>query len=83
VKEFITASQKAGARMLIVDTDADNTNALKFFKQMGFNNPEEHIYMSLNLSAAAKRNGKPKSSGKTIRVKKPKAIIAKHVARRR
>lgn len=60
VKEFVAASQKVGARMLIVDTDADNTDALAFFARMGFNNREEHVYMSLNLTTAAKRNGKAK-----------------------
>ena len=35
--------------MLIVDTEADNHPALKFFEKMGFGSPREHIYLSLNL----------------------------------
>ncbi len=39
-----------GVRMLIVDTEADNLPALQFFRKMGFGNPQEHIYLTLNLS---------------------------------
>jgi len=39
-----------GVRILMVDTEADNLSALHFFRRMGFGKPEEHIYLSLNLS---------------------------------
>lgn len=39
-----------GVRMLMVDTAADNLPGLRFFRKMGFGRPEEHIYLSLNLS---------------------------------
>lgn len=39
-----------GARMLMVDTELDNREALQFFKRQGFGNPVEHIYLSRNLS---------------------------------
>lgn len=38
-----------GVRMFLVDTEADNTPALQFFRKKGFANPEEHIYLTLNL----------------------------------
>lgn len=38
-----------GVRMFLVDTEADNTPALQFFNKKGFANPEEHIYLTLNL----------------------------------
>ncbi len=41
---------RSGVRMLVVDTEADNLPALKFFRKMGFGKPQEHIYLSLNLS---------------------------------
>jgi ribosomal protein S18 acetylase RimI-like enzyme len=47
VKEVMT---RRGVRMLVVDTEADNLPALRFFRKMGFGKPEEHIYLSLNLS---------------------------------
>jgi len=40
-----------GVRMLLVDTEADDMAALRFFQEMGFANPEKHIYMTLNLAA--------------------------------
>jgi ribosomal protein S18 acetylase RimI-like enzyme len=40
-----------GVRMFLVDTEADNTPALQFFRKKGFTNPEEHIYLTLNLKA--------------------------------
>ncbi|MBN2123898.1 MAG: GNAT family N-acetyltransferase [Deltaproteobacteria bacterium] len=43
--------EKQGVRILLVDTEADNLSALHFFRRMGFGKPEEHIYLSLNLSA--------------------------------
>ena len=55
VNEFRHLIQKEGVRMLIVDTQADNENALKFFERLGFTNPEEHVYLSLNLSAGKKK----------------------------
>ena len=51
-----------GARMLLVDSEADNLPALHFFRKMGFGNPQEHIYLALNLdSHRQKRNGKRKA----------------------
>ncbi len=51
-----------GVRIILVDTEADNLGALKFFREMGFSGPQEHIYLSLNLSA--KKNGKNGSAGR-------------------
>lgn len=38
-------------RMLVVDTDAENLPALRFFRKLGFGNPTRHIYMTMNLTA--------------------------------
>lgn len=38
-----------GVRMLMIDTQADNSPAIRFFKRKGFENPTEHVYMTLNL----------------------------------
>lgn len=45
-EEFITA----GARMMLVDTDAENQAAIDFFKKSGFGNPQDHVYLSRNLT---------------------------------
>ncbi len=39
-----------GVRMLLVDTEAENLPALRFFRKMGFGNPQQHIYLSVNLA---------------------------------
>jgi len=44
-----------GVRMLLVDTEADNIPALRFFEEIGFGNPEKHIYMTLNLAAQRRK----------------------------
>ena len=41
---------KAGARMMIVDTDAENTPAINFFHGQGFLNEDRHVYLSKNLT---------------------------------
>lgn len=50
LKELRTVFIQLGARMLLVDTEADNHPALKFFRSQGFGNDEEHVYLSLNLT---------------------------------
>ena len=49
-RHFIEIMLEEGVRMLIVDTEADNLPALQFFRKLGFGNPQEHIYMTMNLS---------------------------------
>lgn len=41
--------EQAGARMLMVDTQADNSSAITFFTKRGFANPTDHVYLTLNL----------------------------------
>jgi len=55
---------KDGVRMLLVDTEAENLPALHFFRKLGFGNPQQHIYLNMNLAAqklSQKRtaNGRP------------------------
>jgi ribosomal protein S18 acetylase RimI-like enzyme len=44
-----------GVRMLLTDTEADNLPALHFFRKMGFGHPQQHIYLTLNLSEQLKQ----------------------------
>lgn len=41
---------REGARMMIVDTDAQNKTAIKFFKRHGFGNEDKHVFLSKNLT---------------------------------
>jgi len=43
--------QTYGVRMMLVDTQADNDAAIRFFENKGFTNPIGHIYMTLNLGS--------------------------------
>lgn len=49
-KELRSLFIQNGARMLLVDTHAENEGALRFFKKNGFGSQEEHVYLSLNLT---------------------------------
>jgi len=57
VKQLIGRMAQRGVRIVLVDTEADNLPALRFFRGMGFASPQEHIYLSLNLETAGRRNG--------------------------
>jgi ribosomal protein S18 acetylase RimI-like enzyme len=46
---FREIMEVTGIRMLMVDTQADNDPAVKFFQRKGFENPTDHVYMTLNL----------------------------------
>ena len=48
-KQIRDKMEESGVRILLVDTEADNDGALQFFRVMGFRNPEDHLYLSLNL----------------------------------
>jgi ribosomal protein S18 acetylase RimI-like enzyme len=54
--QFRERMANEGVRILMVDTEADNLTALHFFRTMGFGKPEEHIYLSLNLSGQRRPN---------------------------
>ncbi len=57
--KFRKTITNAGARMLMVDTQADNKKAISFFQNKGFVNPIDHIYMTLNLEGkSGTKNGK-------------------------
>ncbi len=54
-----------GVRMLIVDTEADNLPALQFFRKMGFGNPQEHIYLTMNLSDRRQTLSEKRGNGRS------------------
>ena len=64
-KIFLQATLEEGVRMLIVDTEADNLPALQFFRKMGFGNPQEHIYLTMNLSDRRPPSNEKKGNGRT------------------
>jgi len=61
-KRFRDLMLADGARMMLVDSEADNLPALHFFRKMGFGHPQEHIFLTLNLDPQRqKRNGRHKN----------------------
>jgi len=46
---FRERMEAEGVRMLMIDTQADNLAAVEFFERKGFENPTDHVYMTLNL----------------------------------
>lgn len=46
---FRRLMKKQGVRMLMVDTQADNIPAIRFFRSKGFENPTEHLYLTMQL----------------------------------
>ncbi|MBS0012342.1 MAG: GNAT family N-acetyltransferase [Desulfobacterales bacterium] len=44
-----------GVRILVVDTEADNRPAISFFEQQGFGNPQQHVYLTMNLDQERQR----------------------------
>ncbi len=53
-KQFRTLMIEEGVRILLVDTEASNHGALRFFKKMGFEKPKKHIYLTLNFDTERK-----------------------------
>ncbi len=50
---FRKVMEKAEVRILIVDTQADNEAAIRFFERKGFVNPIDHVYLTLNLETTS------------------------------
>jgi ribosomal protein S18 acetylase RimI-like enzyme len=54
-REIKRRMKEQGARMIIIDTSADNDAAIGFFRKQGFGNIQQHVYMTLNLARKAKK----------------------------
>jgi ribosomal protein S18 acetylase RimI-like enzyme len=50
VEKITEAFIEAGARILIVDTEAENVGAIKFFRGLGFGDDNPHVYLQKNLT---------------------------------
>ena len=50
-KRFKEIMLKENVRMLVVDTETENLPALRFFRKLGFRNPQQHIYLTMNLES--------------------------------
>ena len=66
-KHFRSVMLESGVRMLLTDTEADNLPALHFFRKMGFGQPQQHIYMTLNMSEQQRQLRERKENGRVQR----------------
>lgn len=48
---FRKLMEEKRVRMLLVDTQADNEPAIRFFTKKGFEHPIDHVYMTLNMQS--------------------------------
>ena len=61
---------EAGVRIFMIDTEADNLPALHFFRDKGFGNPQQHIYMTYNPAATEQQKEKEKEKKRSLRGKR-------------
>ena len=54
-REIKHRMKEQGVRIMIIDTSADNQPAIRFFQKQGFDDIQEHIFMSLNLSRKTRK----------------------------
>jgi ribosomal protein S18 acetylase RimI-like enzyme len=59
--KFEDKMMEAGVRIFMVDTEADNLPALHFFREKGFVNPQQHIYMTYNPAATEQQKERKRS----------------------
>ena len=53
LRRFTQHCVEEGARMMLVDTAAENEDAIRFFRREGYGNDQEHVYLSKNLTNTA------------------------------
>ncbi|GAB4269201.1 MAG: hypothetical protein Kow0092_23170 [Deferrisomatales bacterium] len=55
LRHLVDRMVEQGVRIVLVDTDASNEEALAFFEAQGFEKRREHVYLSLNLDKRRRR----------------------------
>lgn len=58
VRRLADRMVEEGVRILLVDTDAKNAQALAFFRAQGFEHPHPHVYLSMNLDDLRRKRQK-------------------------
>lgn len=72
VDEFEKLMSTDGARILLVDTEASNKNAIRFFERNGFSHPQNHVWLSKSLAKGQRNGARPiKPVTRVQRGKKP------------
>ncbi len=71
-KEIVRRMENTGVRMVIVDTAADNSSAIRFFQKEGFGDMTEHVFMSMNLTRKSRSKAKRTKAGRKSIVQQKK-----------
>jgi len=72
LKEFERRMKEEGVRMLLVDTEGDNTRAMRFFQSNGFSRPTAHVWLTKSLSRQEVATMKPLKPLKPLAASKAK-----------
>ena len=73
LKEFEKRVKEDGARILLVDTEAENHRAIRFFNRNGFAQPKNHVWLSKSLTRNHQNGAKPLAGYSTRAQKKAKS----------
>jgi ribosomal protein S18 acetylase RimI-like enzyme len=73
LKEFEKRVKEDGARILLVDTEAENHRAIQFFSRNGFAQPKSHVWLSKSLTRNQQNGAKPLAGYSTRAQKKAKS----------
>lgn len=65
-QRFKSLMLQEGVRILVVDMDAENFKAQNFFEDQGFGNPQEHVYLTMNLDHERQRLNLKKKNGNGV-----------------
>ncbi|MBU1017429.1 GNAT family N-acetyltransferase [Patescibacteria group bacterium] len=57
LKRLTDVFTKNGVRMMLVDTDSENKQAIGFFRKNGFSNEVGHVFLTKNLQKRKRRRG--------------------------
>ncbi len=76
LREFEKRMKDDGARILLVDTEADNQRAISFFQSNGFAQPKSHVWLSKSLTRHHKQAIKPMKPVTALRRRKKTAPTA-------
>ena len=55
ISDLTSLFEEDGVRMMIVDTEAENEQAVNLFKKQGFGHPVEHVFLTRSLKKPAKK----------------------------
>ncbi|HLF05377.1 MAG TPA: N-acetyltransferase [Dehalococcoidia bacterium] len=78
LRDFEKQMKADGARMMLVDTEAENHRAIRFFNRNGFHNPKGHVWLSKSLVRSSQNGHNGAKPMPMYRTRARKKAGAKH-----